>query len=179
MPIRTVQRAAATWLPRSCLAVLWLARRPQRPARGGWLMLDHATLRTHDLEGTRHSWRQCWTEAGLSSSLPFPVIGSTPPITHRASSIPGQGGSVDRSGETIDHVGFASRHDGMRERLEALAVPIPDGAARARRARLFVRTPTGILLELVFREAGAAATRLPGRHRVMLAVVPVVIAKPQ
>jgi hypothetical protein len=69
------------------------------------------------------------------------------------------GGSVDRRGETIDHVGFRLRcYDDYRRKLDALGVSystmeLPELVER----RLFVRTPTGILLELVFGEGDAAS----------------------
>ena len=64
---------------------------------------------------------------------------------------------VDRAGETIDHVAFRlTDHDGMRRKLDELAIPysrmeLPELGER----RLFIRTPSGILLELVFREGRA------------------------
>jgi hypothetical protein len=64
------------------------------------------------------------------------------------------GGSVDRRGETIDHVGFRLRcYDDYRRKLDALGVSystmeLPELGER----RLFIRTPTGVLLELVFRD---------------------------
>jgi hypothetical protein len=73
--------------------------------------------------------------------------------------IPGSGGPVDRRGETIDHVGFRLKgYDGYRRKLDALSIPnstmeLPELGEH----RLFVHTPTGILLELVFREGNAAS----------------------
>jgi hypothetical protein len=68
--------------------------------------------------------------------------------------IPGGGGPVDRRRESIDHVGFRlTDYDGHRRKFDALGVAystmdLPELGER----RLFVQTPTGILLELVFRE---------------------------
>lgn len=99
---------------------------------------------------------------GYRPAFSFPgywLYAAGEPIVHL---IPGRGGPVDRGGETIDHVAFRlADHDGMRVRLEALAIPysrmeLPELGER----RLFVRTPTGILLELVFREAKARSSRL-------------------
>lgn len=126
-------------------------------------MLDHATLRTHDLEGTRAFLETVLDlKPGYRPAFAFPGYGlyaADEPIVHL---IPGEGGSVDRSGETIDHVGFRlTNYDGMRARLDTLAVPysrmeLPEIGER----RLFVRTPTGILLELVFREGRTTRPRL-------------------
>src|SRR5258707_7370087 len=126
-------------------------------------MLDHTALRTHDLEGTRAFVETVLDlNPGYRPAFAFPgywLYAADEPIVHL---IPGQGGSVDRGGETIDHVGFRlTDYDGMRARLEALAVPysrmeLPELGER----RLFARTPTGILLELVFREARATRPRL-------------------
>jgi hypothetical protein len=67
------------------------------------------------------------------------------------------GGPVDRTGETIDHVAFRlDDHEAMRLKLDRLSIPysrmdLPELGER----RLFIRTPTGILLELVFRDENA------------------------
>jgi hypothetical protein len=72
--------------------------------------------------------------------------------------IPGDGAQVDRRGELIDHVGFRLEgYEAHLARLERLAIPylrmeLPELGER----RLFVRTPAGILLELVFRESRPA-----------------------
>ena len=67
------------------------------------------------------------------------------------------GGPVDRAGETIDHVAFRlNDHEGMRRKLDRLSITysqmdLPELGER----RLFIRTPTAILLELVFRNRSA------------------------
>jgi catechol 2,3-dioxygenase-like lactoylglutathione lyase family enzyme len=123
-------------------------------------MLDHATLRTGDLEGTRSFFEAVLgLKPGYRPAFTFPgywLYAEGEPIIHL---IPGRGGPVDRTGETIDHVAFRlDDHDGMRSKLDALAIPysrmeLPELGER----RLFIRTPTGILLELVFRDRHAAA----------------------
>jgi catechol 2,3-dioxygenase-like lactoylglutathione lyase family enzyme len=125
-------------------------------------MLDHATLRTRDLEGTRAFLETVLDlKPGYRPAFPFPgywLYANDEPIVHL---IPGRGGPADRSGETIDHVAFRlTDHDGMRSRLDGLGISysrteLPELGER----RLFVRTPGGILLELVFHEAHATATR--------------------
>jgi catechol 2,3-dioxygenase-like lactoylglutathione lyase family enzyme len=130
------------------------------------VLLDHVTLRTNDLEGTR-----AFLEAvldlrpGNRPAFSFPgywLYADGEPVVHL---IPGHGGPVDRTGETIDHVGFRlADHDGMRRRLDGLGIPysrmeLPELGER----RLFIRTPTKILLELVFRDTKAAS---PSVHQI-------------
>jgi catechol 2,3-dioxygenase-like lactoylglutathione lyase family enzyme len=130
------------------------------------VLLDHVTLRTNDLEGTR-----AFLEAVLDlrpgdrPAFSFPgywLYADGEPVVHL---IPGHGGPVDRTGETIDHVGFRlADHDGMRRRLDGLGIPysrmeLPELGER----RLFIRTPTKILLELVFRDTKAAS---PSVHQI-------------
>jgi catechol 2,3-dioxygenase-like lactoylglutathione lyase family enzyme len=123
-------------------------------------MLDHATLRTHNLEGTRAFFEQVLgLKPGYRPKFSFPgywLYAESQPVIHL---IPSEGGTVDRTGETIDHVGFRlTGYDAYRDKLDALHLPysrmeLPELGER----RLFLRTPTGILLELVFREGDASS----------------------
>ena len=71
------------------------------------------------------------------------------------------GGPIDRTRETIYQVAFrADDHEAVRLKLDRLSIPysgmdLPELGER----RLFARTPTGILLELVFRDIGERRIR--------------------
>jgi catechol 2,3-dioxygenase-like lactoylglutathione lyase family enzyme len=119
-------------------------------------MLDHVTLRTSDLEGTRDFIETVLGfKPGYRPAFGFPgywLYDGAEPIVHL---IPGRGGAVDRSGETIDHVAFRiDDYDGMRRRLDNLAIVYSRMELRElNERRLFIRTPAGVLLELVCRAA--------------------------
>ena len=112
--------------------------------------LDHVTLRTADLEGTRSFLERVLDlKPGYRPGFSFPgywLYAGGEPIVHL---IPGRSSRVDRSGETIDHAGFRLEgYSKYREKLDVLDIhystmDLPELNER----HLFVRTPTGILLE--------------------------------
>ena len=71
--------------------------------------LDHVTLRTADLEGTRSFLERVLDlKPGYRPAFSFPgywLYAGGEPIVHL---IPGRSSRVDRSGETIDHAGYRS-----------------------------------------------------------------------
>jgi len=122
-------------------------------------VLDHVTLRTQDLEGTRAFLESVLDlKPGFRPGFPFPghwLYASDEPIIHLIS---GGGPAFDRGGEGIDHAAFRlTGYQERRRKLDVLGIPylrmeLPGLDER----RLFVRTPAGIALELVFREDGTA-----------------------
>lgn len=123
------------------------------------MKLDHVTLRTLDLEGTRQFLQDLLgLTVGYRPDFGFAgywLYEGSEPVVHL---IPGGGRAVGRDAETIDHVGFRLEgYEGYRRKLDGSAIAystmdIPELGER----RLFVRTPGGILLELVFREGGTS-----------------------
>ena len=120
--------------------------------------LQHYTIEPQDLEKTKDFYCDVLgLENGDRPPLDFPgywLYSGGEPVVHL---IPGGGAAVGRNAETIDHVGFRLKgYDAYRRKLDTAAIPystmdLPDLGER----RLFVRTPGGILLELVFREGEA------------------------
>lgn len=119
------------------------------------MQIDHVTLRTADLEGTRQFLQDLLgLTVGYRPEFGFPgywLYQGNEPIVHL---IPGGGSPISRDSEAIDHVGL--RLEGylpFRKRLDekAIAYSTMDLPKLGER-RLFVRTPGSILIELVFRD---------------------------
>lgn len=119
------------------------------------MRLDHVTLRTADLDVTRTFLQDLLGLAvGYRPNFGFPgywLYHGDEPIVHL---IPGDATSSGRIGEMIDHVafrleGYASFRQGLDGKgISYSTMDLPDLGER----RLFVRTPGGILIELVFRD---------------------------
>lgn len=126
------------------------------------MQLDHVTLRTADLEGTRQFLQDLLgLTVGYRPDFGFAgywLYNDGEPVVHL---IPGGGRAIGRDVEAIDHIGFRLEgYDAFRSRLDddGIVYSTMDLVELGER-RLFVRTPGGILLELVFREGGMSAAR--------------------
>jgi catechol 2,3-dioxygenase-like lactoylglutathione lyase family enzyme len=123
---------------------------------GDAMNIDHVTLRTANLEQTRAFLEAVLgLKAGYRPAFSFPgywLYEGDDPIVHL---IPGEGRTVGRDAEAIDHAGFRlDDYDGTRTKLDALGIHYQTmDLADLNERRLFIHTPGGILLELVFRES--------------------------
>jgi len=108
-----------------------------------------------DLEGTREIIEGLLgLKAGYRPSFGFPgcwLYQGDQPIVHL---IPGDGTPVARNAEGIDHVAFRLHgYDEFKGKLDIEGIHYSTmGLPELGERRLFVRTPCGILFELVFRE---------------------------
>lgn len=120
--------------------------------------LDHITLRTRDLPGTRAFFLKVFDELeererpGAIHRIPGHwLYARDKPIVHL---IGARGYGMDRSAEAFDHVGIhLDGYANFRAKLETLETPystmdLPELDER----RLFFRTPSGPLIEAVFHE---------------------------
>jgi len=122
--------------------------------------IDHTTLRTNHLEETKDFFIKVFglvegpRPAAIARAMPghwmywkdAPIVHLIPASFHHARSGPAPA-------EAIDHTAFFMEdYDAFRNKLTELGIPfspmdLPDMGER----RIFLRTPTGILLETVFR----------------------------
>lgn len=126
------------------------------------MILDHVTLRTRDLAATKDFLESLFSvKPGYRPDFPFPgywLYAGGEPVIHL---IPAHSGASDAGGEAIDHVGFRLEDYGAyRAKLDGMGIKysrmdMPELGER----RLFVRTPGGILLELVFRDSATSAAK--------------------
>lgn len=121
------------------------------------MQLDHVTIRTGDIDGTRAFFE---TVFDLTIGSRPQAIRHIPgcwlyaedrPIVHIIGSY---GGGFDRAAEAIDHVGLRLEgYAAFRAKLDRLAIPYSTmDLADIGERRLFLRAPGGPLLEAVFSE---------------------------
>lgn len=122
--------------------------------------IDHTTIRTRDIEKTRDFFVQVFglTQGPrpdiIEKNIPgFWMYSDENPIVHIIGSAPRFRQHGDYSTEAIDHTAFFMKgHDEFRAKLEKLDIrysqmELPD----INEKRIFLQTPTGVLLETVFR----------------------------
>lgn len=122
------------------------------------IALDHVTLRTHALDETRDFLVNLLElRVGARPDFGFPGywLYAGPRALIHLIPVRGDTGTPQRRDEGIDHAGFVIEdYEAMRTRLECLGVPYSTTRLPVRNERrLFVTTPTGILLELIARQA--------------------------
>jgi catechol 2,3-dioxygenase-like lactoylglutathione lyase family enzyme len=119
--------------------------------------LDHVTIRTRDIAGTRDFFR---TVFDLQDGERPQAIKRIPghwlytdgqPLVHIIGT---QGYGIDHAAEAIDHVGFRIEGYGaFRQKLERLGIRYSTmDLEELQERRLFFRAPGGPLLEAVFSE---------------------------
>ncbi len=122
--------------------------------------IDHTTLRTSYITETKDFLLKVFdlTIGPRPSSIENSIVGhwlyyKDAPIIHLIQSNPLRKPSLDMATEAIDHTGFFMENYGeFKQKLIDLEVPfslmdLPEIGER----RIFIHTPTGILLETVFR----------------------------
>ena len=123
--------------------------------------IDHTTLRTRELEKTKEflirvfDLKQGERPAVIAANIPgYWLYYEDKPLIHLIQSSYFHKMGADNSSEAIDHTAFFMEgHEAFKQKLITLKITyslmdISDIGER----RIFLRTPTGILLETVFRE---------------------------
>lgn len=124
--------------------------------------LDHVTIRTADLEATRAFLEGVLgLTAGWRPAFPFAgywLYAGTDALVHL---IPRPAADGTMPGDAIDHAGFLlTDYDQHVRRLETLGVPyVPTALPETGERRLFVTTPGGVAIELLFREQAQRVRR--------------------
>lgn len=119
------------------------------------MVIDHVTLRTQDLRGTRDFMMRVFDleEGGrpteISGTPSHWLYSDGLPLVHI---IEARGQGLLRAAEFIDHVGFRmGDYDTFRAKLERLGIAYRTTEIPSRNERrIFLRTPGGHLLETVF-----------------------------
>ena len=121
------------------------------------MRLDHVTIRTRDIAGTRDFFRKVFDiEEGERPQAIRRIPGTWlysegQPVVHIIGS---HGFGIDRAAEAIDHVGLRLEGYGaFRAKLERLSIRYSTmDLADIQERRLFLHAPGGPLLEAVFSE---------------------------
>ena len=123
--------------------------------------IDHTTLRTAHLEETKDFFVKVFDlivgprPAAIAANIRgYWLYSNDAPIVHLIES-GHYSGQADDATEAIDHTAFFMEdYDSFRQRLGDLHVRFSEmNLAEIGERRIFLRTPTGILLETVFRAA--------------------------
>lgn len=122
--------------------------------------IDHTTLRTNKLEETRDFFIRVFDlkEGPRPATIAARIKGhwlyfDDKPLVHLIESIALPGAATGYSPEAIDHTAFfLEDYEGFRNKLDSLNVKyslmnLPELGEK----RIFLHTPTHILLEVVFR----------------------------
>ncbi|MBB6112458.1 Catechol 2,3-dioxygenase [Mucilaginibacter lappiensis] len=123
--------------------------------------IDHTTLRTTQLEKTKDFLISIFdlTEGPrptvIAANIPgYWLYHKGSPLIHLIQSSFYYNQQPDHASEAIDHTAFyLENYDAFKQKLFGLKIPhslmdLPDIGER----RIFLHTPTGILLEIVFRK---------------------------
>ncbi|MDP9079044.1 MAG: glyoxalase [Bacteroidota bacterium] len=123
--------------------------------------IDHTTIRTSKLEQTKDFFLKVFDikvgsrPARIAANiLGYWLYFDDAPLIHLIQSYPDGRPVKESASEAIDHTGFSMEgYDAFKDKLDSLGIlyspmDLPEIGER----RLFFYTPTGILLETVFRE---------------------------
>jgi catechol 2,3-dioxygenase-like lactoylglutathione lyase family enzyme len=122
--------------------------------------LNHVTVRTDDLEGTRDFYQDVLgLKDGPRPPLAFPgywLYCGEMPVVHLVPKSNGIGGGASPDTGNFDHVAFTcDGFDGMRQRFTQLGISFREqDVPSARIKQLFIEDPNKIMVELNFPGAG-------------------------
>jgi catechol 2,3-dioxygenase-like lactoylglutathione lyase family enzyme len=122
--------------------------------------LNHVTVRTDDLEGTRDFYQDVLgLKDGPRPPLGFPgywLYCGEMPVIHLVPKTNGIGGGPSPDTGNFDHVAFtAANFDDMRSRFKELGIKFREQEVPSARIRqLFLEDPNKVMVELNFPGAG-------------------------
>jgi len=120
------------------------------------VQLNHITVRTDDLEGTRDFYRDALgLTVGPRPALSFPgywLYCGNDPVIHLVPQSNATGGGSSPDTGSFDHVAFvAADFEAMRERFKSLGVKFREQEIPSARLRqLFLQDPNKVMVELNF-----------------------------